>query len=438
MKKINTSQMCVSTNTGAMDELLEIESVGGRLLEQWYYVTADVWYPDRKSLMTPLVLMPRLQITDPDTGRGYTVDMSAAGTRVTWYYGTLTAGQSSRKYWVWTEITNTVESLNADYTVKPDGSLVVRKNVEYQSPVNLKVAVRYTDPRNLDTPTAEKTVMLRTQQDAKSMYAVHIIAREGTEFSPLAGDSPTKTFQAKAFLGDSDVTSMVDSFSWFVSENGVETPIGDLLGFVSLTDAGSGTGTDLLTLDADFFVDLLVVLRVRAKAGDQSLQPCQDSVQLTRRTPKLVTNVYSPNGDSVRQSTSGTMLFKQQVRTAVGDIPEEIARKYLHVEWAKRNANGAYSAAGVGMELTLPADSLKTPDYSSTLVKADVYLKERYAVVTQAVPYYEARNVVQTVDGTECQVVQEVNGVEYQVVQDVLQYEDRIVTQDGKTVIEMT
>jgi len=384
--------MSVSSDIAPLDEVFLIESVGGRLMEQWYYVTEDVWYPDRKMSSVPLQLRPSLQLTNPDTRQRYVVDMSAATTTVRWYYREGSGAE--------TLVTNTVESLSADYTVKANGDLVVRKNVAYSSPVTLRCQVAYAEPRTGGAESTGKSVVLRTNQDAKTMYSVHLTAMDGASFSPLAGDGHLKRFMAAAFLGDVDVTDEVYMFHWFLDDGTGEQAADGMPGFEGYSDEAGESRRRYLTLDMDYIQSAQLTLRVRARSTDADLKPCSDGAALAWRVPKLISGTYSPEGNTVRQDASGMMTFRQSIRTSGGEIPEDILRKYVAVEWTMRDGSGRETAVGTGPEVRIPAQALRNEPAAPSVVTEDLQVVHATGGETRMVTVAvsgETRAVVHTV-----------------------------------------
>ena len=415
----------VSQDYAPLDESFIIESVGGRPLEQWYYVNADVWYPTR-TILNPLLLRPVFEVVDPDTKRSYSIDFSnPAQGQAHWYYhegGDIPDVGGSTG---WTKINAT----GSDYYVAlANGDVEIRKNVSYQTPVAILCRAIYKDPRSNDEVQATAMVTLTTNQDAKETFRVQILARDGEEFSPLTGDSNTKQFYARAYLGENDVTDQVYRFVWLTTVSGVETGIEDILGYVS------GQFTNTLTLDADFCDETPVILRMYSKAEDYPTtpQPCMDSVELKWYIPKLDCNIQSMQGDSVNQSTSGNMTFVQHITTKDGEISDAIAEKYLSIEWSKRNMQGGYETVGYGKEQTIGVSELRETN-SSSLVKADVYLRGQYVMVTQDIGHIEEHLVVQTVGSEEFEVMVGTQNV----VQDAMVYETFQVVQGDAMVVCM-
>lgn len=360
MKRINSTQMNVSSQGYApLDELVQIESVGGRLLQQWYYVNSNLYYPDRET--NALLLRPTIQLTEA----GHATKYEARIISVLWYY---TLGNNSEAI--------VTTSSPAYFKLYENGDLEVSKNVDPQIPLTLRCRVTYADPRTDENIVSEKSITLTTNQDASEVFNLHIIARDGDVFSPLNGDSPTKRFLAKAYLGDKEITNTIYQFKWYAyDENKVEVPIETLMCYKS------GQNTTTLTIDADYTEQITIILRMKVNSTDTDLQPCRDSITLSWMIPKLRTDVYSEQGDTVNQHTSVNKTFKVRHITSAGEIPQNIVDKYLSVEWAKRNSAGGYTNIGSGPQVTLSPGEMRNNDKTSTLVKADTYLKGQFATV---------------------------------------------------------
>lgn len=387
MKKISASQMTVDSLYSPLSELVSIASVGDLPLEQWYYVTAGVYYPDHTT--NPLLLRPQVTCTDPDTGQAYIIAMTIS--KVRWYY---------REYeqTAWTEITNTTESGNEPYTIRSNGDLSVRAN----KTVELRCDISYADPRTNNSLKTTAYQTLVTNVDADSVYSVHITSdKGGTEYSPLTENSSRKTFHAKATLGNSDVTGSV-LFQWYtVIGNGQEVLFGSE--GEPLTAYVSGQGTPTLVVDALYGEEIVVILRMKRNASSP-LQPCRDQTVVNWRVAALTSEVYCSNGSAVKASDTGRMEFRPIFNTNVGTLDDSKVNEHLLIKWSRRNSAGAFSEVGWGPTITQDVSELRTNGQTSTLMQAEAYLK-----------------------GPLAAVIHRINGVDYLVVYDNKQVIERKV-----------
>lgn len=378
MKRINASQMNVDSLYSPLSEMVEMVCVGGRSLEQWYYVTAGLWSPNRRTV--PLTLRPTVNVTDPDTGRAYTPTLTGS----LWYYRT--HGASS-----WTQITNTTESADAPFTKKSNHDLVVRANFTAE----IRCDLVYADPRNGLSVNTTVYATIITNEDSDSVYNVHITTdAEGYEFSPLTEDSSLKTLHAHATLGESNVSSQV-LFQWYTLQNGQETLIGtDDPAYVS------GQGTATLTINALFAEKFPVILRMK-RNSNADLEPCRDHIAIVWRIPNVSGEVYSPQGAAVKPDTGGQMEFLPIYHTSQGTLPDQKVRENLRIKWSRRNSAGAFSTVGWGFNNLQQVNDLRTNGQTSTLMQAEAYLRGPYRQVVSG-----NKGVTITIDGTTYNVVE--------------------------------
>lgn len=378
MRRINASQTNIDSLYSPLSELVRLVALGGRPLEQWHYVTAGTYAPNRRS--AALTLQPQVTVTDPDTGRQY----NAVLTGSLWYYRR--HGDTG-----WTQITNTTESADAPFTKLSDCSLVIRANFTAE----LRCELVYADPRNglpVNTTVYETIV---TNEDADSVYNVHIITGAGGyEYSPLTEDSSLKTFIGKASLGTTDMTGEV-LFQWYTQRNGSEVLIG-----TGDWEYVSGQGTPTLVLDALFADQYPVILRIRRSSDAENLEPCRDQAQMVWRIPKTDGETYSPQGAAVRGEAGGMMEFLPVYRTTNGNISDEKVRDNLRIKWSRRNSAGAFSEVGWGPNIIQREADLRTDGLTSTLMQSEAFLMGPYAQVVQG-----GKAVIQVVDGKEYCVV---------------------------------
>lgn len=413
MKRIRSSQMDIPSLASPLNEIVELQCVGGRSLEQWHYMTPDVYYPNRRT--SALTLRPVVRVSDTDTARTYTPALTGS----LWYYRR--HGDTS-----WTQVTNTTESLDAPFTVKSNHDLVVRANFTTE----IRCDMIYADPRTSGSVNTSAHVTLITNEDADSVYNVHIITgKAGYEYSPLTEESSRKTFLASATLGSSVVTDNV-LFQWYTSVDGQEV-------LISTSDPVyvSGQGTSTLVLDALFADKYPVILRMKRDAS-ALLEPCRDQLNMMWRVPTVFGDIYSPQGNSVKNTDSGQKEFGVLYRTNTGDISADKISDHLIIKWSRRNSAGAYSSVGVGPSIRQAVDNLRTNGDTSTLMQAEAYLRGPYVQVVQNAPHLETAQVTQVMNGSSYRVIIEVNSVKYLVTQQVSVTRTFKVVQNGHPVME--
>lgn len=396
MKRISASQMNVDTLFSPLSEMLEIVSVGDRSLEQWYYVTAGVYYPDRTT--NPLLLRPVITCTDPDTHAVYSINMSAATTTVMWYYR-----RPDQTEWTY------IASGGTDFIVSANGDLTVRACYTAE----LRCEISYADPRTNNTLSTSGTKTIVTNVDADSVFSVRITAGEGgTDYSPLTestvengavATNSRKTFHANAYLGSTDVTdSNSVVFQWYtLNASGQEVPFGSE--GEPVTAYVSGQGTKTLVVDAMYGENITIILRLRKNAAGAQLQPCRDELLLTWRIPPVTGDVYSEQGAAVKNGDSGMMEFRPRISTNTGTVSDEVVSEHMLVKWSRRNSAGAFQEVGWGPSIKQDVSQLRTNGQTSTVMQAEAYLKGPYAAVIQRINGVDCLVVM---DGTNKQIIE--------------------------------
>lgn len=366
--RINSSQMNVDTQFAPLDELTQIISVDRRPLSQWYDAQNGTYLPDRTT--NPLTLRPVVQATDPDTQKKY----SPTFVTVIWYQR---EGNGSEQ-----QITNTVESQNAPYTVKATGDLVVRKNVTNAAPVTLRCVIIYRDPRMAVNVQTEAQVVLTTNVDSSARYDVYIQTPKVVEFNPLSGETSSKTITAKATLGEEDATSSV-IFEWYALDRGHSSEMK-----IDNTDDPficyvSGQGTASLVIDALYCDNLTVICRIK-KSASASLEPCRDTVSVLWKVPSIDAVIQGDNGAMARE-TIDTMNFTVNYNAAqgIGTLSDEVIANNFAIRWQKRNSTGGYSFVSWGREVLMSGGDMRTTNMTSTLMQAETFLRSEYVAVVQ-------------------------------------------------------
>lgn len=388
MKRINAQQMNVGSLYSPLSEMVELTAVGGRSLEQWHYVNEGVYYPNRRS--SALTLRPVIRVADPDTSRTYTPTITGS----LWYYRR--HGETS-----WTQVTNTTESADEPFTVKSNNDLVVRANYT----VELLCEIIYADPRNSMSVNTSAQTTLVTNEDAESVYNVHIYTGAGGyEYSPLTEDSSLKTFKAMATLGFKDVTDDV-IFQWFTLPDGMAVPAGSVDGLVPIDTNDpayvSGQGTKTLVLDAMYADSYPIILRMKRSASAPGLEPCRDRAHMVWRIPAIKGEVYSPQGNAVKGDSAGDMTFKPIYTTNLGTVSDDKVKDHLIIDWSRRSSAGSFSKVGTGPSIKQKVKDIRTNGTTSTLMQAEAYLRGPYRQVVQ-----DGNNVIIEIDGVTYNVVE--------------------------------
>lgn len=395
MRKIKSTSMSVRTQYNALDEKLEIVNSNGTLT-QWYNVSSSPQYkPDRS--VNNLLLSVSLVVTDPDSKRQYTPTIS----NVTWYYITYSNNA---------EVENACAQNTDDYTVS-GRNLYVKKNVSPTSGgLTILAMVTYADPRSNEPVTIKKRVVLLSMQDSTQSYNVFINAPKVVRFDPVSDydiADPTSSrlsISARATFGEQNADASKITFEWYGFDSSVSED--SLIDAVDSTASDSthipvnifpcyvsGQGTSTLILDRMYCNGLKLTCRLRLKATGELL-PCTDSVTIAWQVLPITPVVYTREGTAINDKSSDK-TFRVALNVKGGStLTDAQAKEHFAFRWARRKGvmtntgTQAYTDLGWGHEMKVKVADLKntynTADgtvYDSTVVKADIYLKEENCIV---------------------------------------------------------
>ena len=396
--RINSQPLGVKTLFDALDITVDINVTGnnsGVGLSQWYYqnkelapgeTDADRYSPNRYGTGgEPITLHPVIKAVDPATRSAVTPAIQT----VTW---TEIASNGTR-----TPITNTTDGATALYVVKPDGSLLVKKNVPYNAQVSIECVILWTDPRNSEPHNDTKVVNLKTNLEADETWRIEI-EKPSQRWNPLSGSSSTFTVKARALNGKTDKSSDV-TFIWKYmhnlgtasSPNWVEKKVEDsdypCLAYVS------GQGTNTITVNAEYETETLtLVCHIGTGSPVTEVANVKAYASVIWSLPQAEGNTYSPNGDTAR-STIPTMTFKTMVQAGGTNVSEAILRSRTRTHWkAKRDSAGASAQDwGWGFEVTRKNTELIASDKSRIVITPEIYILSPYKLITQdsKVLYYD-------------------------------------------------
>lgn len=182
MKKIlNTAPMAViSTMHTPYSILLTTKVVGDGTLTQAQDITKNLWLPDRT--LTPLVIEPVFSAYDQDADQEVVLIPT-----YTWYVNDVAVSPSATAaddfYIV------------GQGTELKEGSLVVRKNVNYDDPITIRCVATY---QNYE---AKAKLLLTSENRPDMFYQVDLMTPNTVEFHPLTDSTSQKTFKAYVQYG---------------------------------------------------------------------------------------------------------------------------------------------------------------------------------------------------------------------------------------------
>lgn len=296
----------------------EMQPTGGTL-EQWYYANTNDYDPDRED-GDVLFLTPILILCGKETGRKYTPEKT-----VHWEFD----GASLDAY--------TTDNGSAKFVVRPDGTLLVKKNIAPGSGTgHLHCTITYVDPLSGNGKVKEWDGTLITHQKADPTYAVAMQSSDHQTWNPLSGESPQKTFTASARLEDEDMSDSVKWF-WYWLDGNTRRLIQTHPAYVS------GQGTKTITVNAEYAISLKMYAMVAASSTatqPDADQPGRALCQLEWRLPKVKARAVSPNGQD-RIKSEKTKQFDVSVIAGKTDLDTDILKERTACRWMKVKAGAA-------------------------------------------------------------------------------------------------
>ena len=281
----------MTTNREPLDLQLSIKQRSGDPLTQTQDATANTWSPDRT--VTPLLLDPDIKAYDPEKRAFITISTAS----INWYVGEIKDWDSSTETGlVGTSVSSQnyyLEYVNGSKT----GSLVVRKNINYNNPVTIICKVEFTDSSRSQTYRVEATVMLTTENRPDEFYNVSINTPSTIEYRPFTDSSSTRNLKAVTSKGntllDFPYTNGIKYF-WYYLNAGAWTLIptnGTYAPYVS------GQNTDTLILDAAY-VELETIKVMIAKDGTYTPVGSPSGNPKTLGYFEFNNGVYYPTSDT--------------------------------------------------------------------------------------------------------------------------------------------
>jgi len=356
MKKIiNTAPMAVVTTLHTPQTLLLTLRAASGTLTQAQDITQNLWSPDRT--LTPLVIESVFSAYDPDTK-----SRASAAASLKWYANDVeiqTTATSSDYYRVDTD-TGGIKA----------GSLVVRKNVSYTTPVTIRCEATYQGR------TEKAEVVLTSENKPDVFYTLDLMTPNVVKYRPLEDASSLKTFKAFVQYGDRPLSQDEEvGYFWYLDGQLITA---DTFGYVS------GLGTEELTLDADY-IDGSVVsvqLGIPSMATGEKVMPTEPNGPhaqslLAWEWPAVEVLAIARGGNAVHQfSTAKT--FDSIVRTDGQDMTDATKRAtYIKTRWYTHLTSAAQDVRtyyGYGTSVSMPGSALRTTGGVNVEVNTEITL----------------------------------------------------------------
>jgi hypothetical protein len=351
----------ITTKRTVLSTLLTIKEGENGTLTQHQDLSKNAWTPNRK--INPLVLIPVFSAVN---------DMGEAESVVpefTWYVdGTrITTTSTSADYYL--------EKIDSSVT----GNLVVRKNVNYETPVVIKCVAQYTDNLHIETYSIDESVLLTTENCPDTLYMVTLDVPNTLIFHPLTDINSQFSIHASVQYGNKPLDASAQmAYFWYINDVPVTD---DMLGIVS------GTGTDTLVVDAEYFDGVTVSVRLGMPYYPSAdsivpILPTEPNVNAVAQCG-IVWDYQEPKGmvvgygGNVMRPSSGEKLFDSIIQVNNVNISEAKRDKYIRTQWFTHSAQDFQDVKtmyGFDKKITLQPWQLNSGDGASMEVGVDVYV----------------------------------------------------------------
>lgn len=342
--------------------------------------------------LVPCVLMPYVSVFDPEE----VMDGEQPITGAEWYEGAPKADGSNR-------ISN-----NDFYVIsgpgKPAFSLTVKKNIDYNVPIELHCIYSITDKRRNTQDKFERSISFRTTLFDSNNYSVKLTTPKTWTINPLevvpdANGDWSRTIEAQLYSGANAVPDASSAWWWQIMDKGCgdrdfrDITADELEVAISGKDAAGNWGRRL-TFDARMFRN--VVFRARAayyKDGVRPTAPTSDELQAITSV-----KIAMPSTLKINQKQTKGFRLNSKMNTPVafelelsynGKIIGPDKDEFFVINWFCRSLKPGFTPINIGKGRT-------TEFVPSTLNLESAYGVEVYA----SVALYAVSAIVSTTDGT--------------------------------------
>lgn len=321
-----------------LDVSKTLEVYGGSL-KQVYFPATGEYVPNRQ--LVPLTLVPKVKVIDPHDIMPS--DPSLINHR--WYE-------------------NGVQIVtDSNYTINSDGSLVVRRNVDYLNPIELLYRGTIDDTRSSRAIDIELSVTLTTTESAGGGVTTSLDKSTAWTYDPLLMET-SKTikammYRAEELLDDEDV-----EYEWLVVDDGVERAFTDLDLFYK-----SGQGTNTLTIDPRYIEKETIRCKTTtSKAGYE--QTSFADTTIVRKFPILDYKIFQSS--LYLRPDMSDINVRLQISTK-NEILTQLNRWWGIYWYGKRlTAGETERLLGYGEEISIPASVVGKDMYVQFQVDADI------------------------------------------------------------------
>lgn len=375
---IKTQSRDVQVHIDPYSFLAEIQVLSGNPVQN-YNKDTNEYEPDRS--LIPCVLMPYVSVQDPE-------GMMSGSQKITgaeWYEGAPKADGSNRI------VDNDYYAISA--TGKPAYSLTVKKNIDYNKPVELHCIFSFTDKRKNTQEKVERSIPLRTSLFDSNNYSLKIDRPKGWTINPLEVVPNSKgewlyTITAQVHSGEDKVADANAAYWWQMLDGTTWRDFTDDELEVFVTGKTNGVWGKTITLDARFFRNISVRVRGAYYTGSRPASPTSDEMQATtsikvEMPSTLRAEIRQTKGVKLTARMNTTVGFecllsynKQLIGTDKDDL--------FIIDWTAKSAKPGSSAVNVGRGRSIefvPSNYSFDPMYQIS-VNATIKLRVVTALVT--------------------------------------------------------
>lgn len=337
-------------------------SGGGGALTQVYDALYNSYEPvDRRD--TPLVLTPVASITDPDTGQIVPLS-NLSSVEFKWFVGTSTTPVTSRtpsdEYYLQTNDGTATGTLT--------GALVVRHNVgpndNFAVPIMCELSC--TDNSRSEVYKFNAAVFLTTEEKVQDTLDIQFGNPNTVTYDPIAENSSQKVFKAKVYNNGVLVPTTNLTFFWYI-DNVLINPTEEF-GYIS------GQGTDTLTLDAEYYDNVVIGVRIALHTNAASPNhPVKAECTLIWNWPRIQGIPYAMSGQGIKLATDDKR-FGVIAQAYSKDIPAAKRARYLRFNfYTKPTDTNIKKDQGWGDEVVVKGTDLFKTDGTHVDVGVDLY-----------------------------------------------------------------
>lgn len=372
MKRIYNSQpLSVTTIYRPLTTSLKIMAMGSLPTTQFYYQTAQEWFPDHAKQPVYadngvqedgiLRLKANYFLQDEDD----LIDTKSIIPQIFWYVDDtqITFTDSSKDY----------------YIVGSD--LYIKKNFTHLDGVNVRCDVMFTDPRTSTPIVLSDTLVLNAVLKAKDAWQITLLCDRTRKHFPITSEQTIYDFEAEVREG---AILRNDDVAWFWDyslDNGktYNAITSDCLWYVS------GLGTPKLTIDMDYIESVLVRCRIGStKSAKTPDLPNEATVSMAWRWPALKPEVFCYGGNRIF-AENASMRFGFFVHVPKhDDMTEAQKRHWLVTNWIVRRQGSTTNVVDLnkhGLEVDIAQRFLMNNALGKFIPDPQIGLRGVYDVV---------------------------------------------------------